>query len=873
MSQAFINEIFETVVLPHASAIQIETVRAGLSGVLFDSTPSLSLPQWRDLIFAGSVLAQSDDPKHLETALGIATCAIIAQEDRLVREGGAVLLDQLGNSRAQSLAEQRGFIQPNLEGRLGAQMMIDTIRRDVENSVLIRHSGERLPANSFQRNLWNRASEPSIWVSASAPTAAGKTYIVGALLHDKILSKGFKRILYLAPTRALVGEVQRDLKERFKSEPSVQISSMPLPSAYEQASEHDSAVIYVLTQERIHLLVNALGGETSFDLLVVDEAQKISDRRRGVILQGAIDRIVTIEPNIQVILISPSTSNPEVLLNDKPRLVDGSIVDSSTPMVLQNIVTVQQKRGKNFSIGLLVENKIQTIGSITLSSLPSSFKKRVAFIAAEIGVEGGTLVYVTGAAEAEDVAQLIRDYQMSSDSPDPHPDLIALSELIRRGVHPQYALAELVLSGVGFHYGNMPALVRAETERLFSTGRLKFLVCTSTLIEGVNLSCKNIVVRDPHKGKSTPMSPHDFWNLAGRAGRWGTEFQGNIICIDPFEGAAWKNGIPERTLYEIQPERDASLGQQEQFTDYVKNMSHVSEAEDNDDLSKIFAPVASSLLSKFLVGGALSSTALSDRYSTEYLNDLDHEFEALSERVKLPSEILERHPGLNPIGLQGLLENFQAYDKDPANLQILRVGDDRVFFRLETIFNRITSAMGSAFGTEKQARLYAVIVLKWLQGMTLPRIIDDRIKNSKERGSSSSIAYIIRDTLDLVQNIARFNAPRYLSAYEDVLNFHLLNVDRSDLIDDSLDIGTALEFGVSSRTLLSLMSIGLSRMTAVEIFDKIADDELNEDHALAWIRNRSSEFEGMGLPALMIKELREVALIEVESSDSEVEDG
>ena len=26
-----------------------------------------------------------------------------------------------------------------------------------------------------------------------------------------------------------------------------------------------------------------------------------------------------------------------------------------------------------------------------------------------------------------------------------------------------------------------------------------------------------------------PMEPHDFWNLAGRAGRWGDEFQGNII--------------------------------------------------------------------------------------------------------------------------------------------------------------------------------------------------------------------------------------------------------------------------------------------------------------------------------------------------------
>ncbi len=869
MSQAFINEIFEKEVLPHASTLRQETVKASLDGVNFDVENRLSLIQWHDLLFAGSILVQSQNPEHLEIALRIATGAVIAQDDRLVRDAGAILLDKLGNNRAQHLAEKRELIAPNLEARLGSRMLIDAIRRDVENSVLIQHSGERLPANSFQQQLWSKASDKSVWVSASAPTAAGKTYIVGTFLHDQVLSNGFKYILYLAPTRALVGEVQRDLNERFKNEPSASTSSMPLPSAYLEARRRDGAVIYVLTQERIHLLINALGKEAKFDLLIVDEAQKISDRRRGVILQQAIDRVIEIRPSIQVIFISPSTANPAVLLNDKPTSIRGDTVDSSTPMVLQNIITVQQSRGKKFDVGLLVNSEIHPLGGIELKSSPSSLKKRTAFVAAEIGTSGGTLVYVNGAAEAEDVAQLIRDYLRPSEEEKPHPDLSNLSDLIKRGVHPKYSLAELVLAGVGFHYGNMPALVRSETERLFSEGKLKFLVCTSTLIEGVNLSCRNIVVRDPRKGKNTPMTPHDFWNLAGRAGRWGTEFQGNIICIDPFKGGAWQDGIPERTLYTIQPERDRSLAQRDRFTDYVKGMSHISEAENTDDESKTFAPVAASLLSKFLVGGSLSSTVLTNRYPPDYLEALDQKFEELSTEVTLPSSILERHPGLNPLGLQRLLIAFQEYKRDPSNLIILRIGDDRVYSRLSTVFNRITDAMGSAFGSEKQAALYAVIVLKWLQGMTLPRIIEDRIKNNRERGGKTPIPTIIRETLDLVQNIARFNAPRYLSAYEDVLSFHLNNIGKTELIDDDLDIGTALEFGVSSRTLLSLMSIGVSRMTAVEVFEKIADDELDERGVVNWIRSRSEELEGLGFPMLMIEELRRVALIEENASEEE----
>ena len=61
-------------------------------------------------------------------------------------------------------------------------------------------------------------------------------------------------------------------------------------------------------------------------------------------------------------------------------------------------------------------------------------------------------------------------------------------------------LVPLVERGVAFHYGNMPSLIRLEVERLFRSGKIRFLICTSTLIEGVNLSCRTIVLRGPRKG-------------------------------------------------------------------------------------------------------------------------------------------------------------------------------------------------------------------------------------------------------------------------------------------------------------------------------------------------------------------------------------
>ncbi len=68
----------------------------------------------------------------------------------------------------------------------------------------------------------------------------------------------------------------------------------------------------------------------------------------------------------------------------------------------------------------------------------------------------------------------------------------------------------------------------------------------------------------------------------------------------------------------------------------------------------------------------------------------------------------------------------------------------------------------------------------------------------------------------------------------DILNLYLRELGREDLIASGLDIGTQLEFGISSVTLLSLMELGLSRMSAVTLYEKIARDDLTKEGCLAW---------------------------------------
>ena len=55
----------------------------------------------------------------------------------------------------------------------------------------------------------------------------------------------------------------------------------------------------------------------------------------------------------------------------------------------------------------------------------------------------------------------------------------------------------------------------------------------------------------PKKGRGKAMKGQDFWNLAGRAGRWGTDFFGNVVCIKPTLFVL-AEGVPERRKYRIE---------------------------------------------------------------------------------------------------------------------------------------------------------------------------------------------------------------------------------------------------------------------------------------------------------------------------------
>ncbi|WP_153773956.1 DEAD/DEAH box helicase [Pseudomonas sp. MNR3A] len=832
------------------------TVRQELDNIEPTDLPmSVTNIDWPRLLLAGSILARSDQRIDQGAALRIATAAISLAEHQAVKDSGAVLMGKLSNFRAVDLAVARKLLETDLEARLGTSLRLEAQRREMEHSVLVHSTGAWLQVNDFQQRFWNNATGDN-WLSASAPTASGKTFLVLQWLIDQIVTGDSQVVVYLAPTRALVSEIETNLKGLLGNTENIEVSSLPLITKYKTARAGGARVVLVFTQERLHLLANVLGDAFSVDLLIVDEAHKIGDNQRGVILQDAIERATRTNPKLKAVFISPATQNPGELLTDAPTGVKTTAVDSDSSTVLQNLIFATQvpRNSKLWKLNLRQQHAELPIGILKLASTPAGLKKRLAFIAAAAGERGGTLVYANGSAEAEEVADLISQLLPKSEAID--VELSQLAELARKGVHDDFRLAPLVELGVAFHYGNMPSLIRLEIERLFRSGKIRFLVCTSTLIEGVNLSCRTIVVRGPRKGKGHPMEPHDFWNLAGRAGRWGDEFQGNIICIDPNDEQAWPTGVPDRARYPIKRESDAVLELGDDIIDYLYKRS-LPATLDIDSKDK-FEQVGAYLLATFMRLGSISEASLAKRHDPVFIAKIDDALESLAQQVEIGVDLAVRHPGVNAIGLQHLLEAFRAYPNDVENLLLAEVSSNDSYDRFITIMGRINKHLLPVFTPETRINIYSLIIVKWLKGYSLSRIIRDSIDWHEGANKAFKLPELIRSTMELVEQIARFRAPKYFSAYIDVLHLHLREINREDLIDDGLDIGTQLEFGVSSTSLLSLMELGLSRMTAVALYEKISRDDLSREGCIEWLQERANQLHAMDLPTIIIREITEL---------------
>ncbi len=387
-------------------------------------------------------------------------------------------------------------------------------------------------------------------VVVSLPTSSGKTLIaqfrILQALNQYEDRKGW--VAYLAPSRALVNQVTRQLRRDFEPlglvvervSPAMEIDGIEA-GVLSESSDEAKFRILVATPEKFDLLLRQ-DWERKINrpltLVVVDEAHTIQDPQRGMRLELLLATINRECREAQFLLLTPFIQNAREVArwlggansDDISFGVDWQPNDRAIGIV--SAVDAGPLRGRSRDYRLEFKTVHTTRHTIDLddafafgkeASLAASLSKAndvgtLAAIAAHKLKERGPVIamhsrpdYVWSLAEKLKTAG---DCSMAQS-----PDVELVRSYVTQELGAGFPLVELLAHRIGVHHGGLPEEIRMLMEWLFENGCLDVMAATTTIAQGVNFPVSGVVMAATHYPYGIPMPPEDFWNIAGRAGR------------------------------------------------------------------------------------------------------------------------------------------------------------------------------------------------------------------------------------------------------------------------------------------------------------------------------------------------------------------
>ena len=818
-----------------------------LPGLSHSKAPEIDRDTAFRLIGLASALALEAGAQERTMAYEIVTRIAMMQQVRSPRALMAIdhILARLGNFPGRTLLRRRFHHALSSGIQLPSMFGLEAATREAENTI-DDQAGGKVALTDFQFDV-TQAFRENDAVSVSAPTSAGKSFVLAMDVVRRLKQHKPSSIVVVVPTRALIRQTMLSLREALAKADmrAVPLRCIPLAVIPEEALD---GVVYVLTQERLLSLLHSSETPAWITCLIVDEAQGVSDGSRGVLLHNAIDATLEMFPSIELIFASPLAKNPEFFLQAFGRPKGKRIIEQHSP-VSQNIILVRPRlrQAQEIVCELLIGDRRLPLGQrdvpFKFSGRPI-FARRADFARAVTGESGCCVIYANRAADTESIAtELCRSLPKLSAL---DPRIEEFIEFLEDHVHPEYRLISVLRHGVGFHFGDMPTSVRTGVEDLFRDSKLRYLCCTSTLLQGVNLPARDIVIENPKKGSGRPMARADFQNLAGRAGRLLREFHGNVWCLLP---DIWEEkSFVGEALQEIRSALDETLA--DGGTSVRKLLADEASGRELDDTA---AATLSRLYSDIVGKGTDFENS---RHTTpENLDSIRETIKAVRElEITLPPEILERNASILPTRLEAL---FQIILSEGSLEELLppKPFETSGYERLAAIFKLLRTELHG--DTSRLYRLHAYLALCWIRNYPLKKIIDDSIDYQQKKGKPVDVEKLISGLIEMLERGIRYEAVKYCKAYTDILAHALTLRQEERLIPQIVPLHLYMECGASDPIVISLISLGLSRIAAllVKRHVRLDADATPESCRRILLRKR---LDLLGLPSFCVRELKAI---------------
>ncbi|WP_186091545.1 DEAD/DEAH box helicase [Burkholderia gladioli] len=819
------------------------------------------------LLNTASVFASATDEESKELAQQIAVFASLASGDSVVHEASIRILSDLGNFPGLRKLEHEHRVDLGFETHMRSGLLRELNTVDI--------AGNRVPLTEYQLDLW-RSLESSAATAVSAPTSSGKSFVVLEHLSECAIAAERFGAIYIAPTRALLTEIHGKLEKRLASiSDSIRITTIPVPDPESRPKQ-----IFVLTQERAQFLLSTVAIAGLIDLVIADEAQSLGDDSRGMILQDTLEKLRESNPAARFLFLAPGASDLQ-LIGDSIGLSNISVKATNLSPVVQNRISVgfSDLDEHVVRLDLVTPKKLEPIGSYQFKrGFALADDTKLAAVALELGASGRSLVYATGAKNAEDLTDLLARNRPTVIN----EGLSDLAKFIEKHIHKQYSLARYVRQGVAFHYGNMPSLLREGIEAAFKRGELDYLCCTTTLFQGVNLPARNVFIDTPTRGKGDALDEASLWNFAGRAGRLGEEVVGNVFLVN-YEN--WKT----KPLTERKPFAMKAAFKQTVEADFDAVVELLQAAADKAPIverdrapeDRITAAAGLILFrsSQNALGGLLGRPNLS--LTAKQKTSLAELAEQALTSLELPDSVLTTSWMLDPVALASLLKRIRelVHKRDFSKVMPTNPSGD-AYKVYDHIIRRLYKHLGgltlSGEDAKKQRGFVShvtVTALKWMRGEPLTQLVAEAVryknKAAQQAGkrplSQEAIDAAIRDMFTLIEQTIRFKLVQWAKAYVDLLKYALAQEGLEEMALQVYDFSLALELGVSTLTGRSLVEFGLSRITAAALASLITDSSLTSDQVRGWFLQQPTELIEQ-LSPLVLAELRDRGLIAAEES-------
>ncbi|MBW7896682.1 MAG: DEAD/DEAH box helicase [Opitutaceae bacterium] len=385
-------------------------------------------------------------------------------------------------------------------------------------------------------------------VVVSLPTSSGKTLIAQFRMLQALNQfddqKGW--VAYLAPSRALVNQVTRQLRRDFgplglvveRVSPAMEIDGVEAGVLKETRGDAQFRIL-VATPEKFDLMLRQ-GWEGKIDrpltLVVVDEAHTIQDKVRGLRLELLLATINRECREAQFLLLTPFIKNASEVArwlggqnsDDISLGVDWQPNDRAIGIV--SPVDAGPKNGRSRDYLLNFETVHTTRNTIVVDDAFSLGKEEALAATLSESRDVGTVAAIAvrklkargpviAMHRQPDYVWKLADKIKSERSETLSENMRFVQEYIAAEMGAQFPLVDLLAHRIGVHHGGLPEEIRMLMEWLFEKEELDVLAATTTIAQGVNFPVSGVVMAATQYPFGETMPAEDFWNIAGRAGR------------------------------------------------------------------------------------------------------------------------------------------------------------------------------------------------------------------------------------------------------------------------------------------------------------------------------------------------------------------